>query len=180
MFTILFGTRHLDATERHEGMVAAIAFESVIKLLAFLAVGLFVTYGMFGGFADLFERAAAAPELARLLHLDASRAGTWAALTLLSVLAFILLPRQFQIIVVENVYASHLRRAVLLFHLYLVLITIFLLYTSWNRAMADSGLLQGDGRLAFGAQWQGGDNGCLSGDPPCVRSGPHAIDGRHV
>jgi Na+/proline symporter len=60
LFTILFGTRHLDATERHEGMVAAIAFESVVKLLAFLAVGLFVTYGMFGGFSDLFERAAAA------------------------------------------------------------------------------------------------------------------------
>ena len=127
MFTILFGTRHLDATERHEGMVAAIAFESVIKLLAFLAVGLFVTYGMFGGFADLFERAAAAPELARLLHLDASRAGTWAALTLLSGLAIILLPRQFQIIVVENVDESHLRRAVWLFPLYLVLINIFVL-----------------------------------------------------
>jgi Na+/proline symporter len=55
VFTILFGTRHLDATERHEGMVAAIAFESVVKLLAFLAVGLFVTYGMFGGFSDLFS-----------------------------------------------------------------------------------------------------------------------------
>ena len=141
MFTILFGTRHLDATERHEGMVAAIAFESVIKLLAFLAVGLFVTYGMFGGFADLFERAAAAPELARLLHLDASRAGTWAALTLLSGLAIILLPRQFQIIVVENVDESHLRRAVWLFPLYLVLINIFVL------PLALGGLLyfQGEG-----------------------------------
>jgi Na+/proline symporter len=68
LFTILFGTRHLDATERHEGMVAAVAFESVVKLLAFLAVGLFVTYGMFGGFSELFQRAAASPELARLLQ----------------------------------------------------------------------------------------------------------------
>ena len=56
-FTILFGTRHLDATERHEGMVAAVAFESVVKLLAFLAVGLFVCYGLFDGMADLFARA---------------------------------------------------------------------------------------------------------------------------
>ena len=58
-FTILFGTRHLDATEHHEGMVAAIAFESLVKLLAFLAVGVFVTFGMYDGFGDLFARAAA-------------------------------------------------------------------------------------------------------------------------
>ena len=56
-FTILFGTRHLDATERHEGLVAAIAFESVVKLLAFIAVGVFVTFFMYDGFADIFERA---------------------------------------------------------------------------------------------------------------------------
>ena len=57
VFAILFGTRHLDAAERHEGLVAAIAFESIIKLVAFLAVGLFVTYGLYNGFADLFEKA---------------------------------------------------------------------------------------------------------------------------
>src|SRR5574342_1274004 len=49
-FTILFGTRHLDAAEHHEGMVAAIAFESIVKLVAFVAVGLFVTYGIYAGF----------------------------------------------------------------------------------------------------------------------------------
>lgn len=54
-FTIVFGTRHLDATERHEGMVAAIALESGVKLVAFLAVGLYVTYGIYDGFADIFE-----------------------------------------------------------------------------------------------------------------------------
>ena len=127
VFTILFGTRHLDATERHEGMVAAVAFESVVKLAAFLAVGVFVTYGMFGGLSDLFQRAAAAPELARLLQMDSSRAGTWTALILLSGLAIIFLPRQFQIIVVENVDEAHLKRAVWLFPLYLVAINIFVL-----------------------------------------------------
>ena len=60
-FTIAFGTRKLDVSERHEGLVAAIAFESVVKLVAFLCVGLFVTFGIFGGFGDLFERAAAVP-----------------------------------------------------------------------------------------------------------------------
>ena len=63
-FTVLFGTRHLDATERHEGMVAAIAFESMVKLLAFLAVGVFVTFGMYHGFGDIFERALGTAELA--------------------------------------------------------------------------------------------------------------------
>src|SRR5213075_3495400 len=60
-FTIAFGTRHLDAAEHHQGMVAAIAFESLVKLLAFLAVGVFVTFGIYDGFGDLFGRAAAEP-----------------------------------------------------------------------------------------------------------------------
>jgi Na+/proline symporter/nitrogen-specific signal transduction histidine kinase len=140
LFTIWFGTRHLDATERHEGMVAAIAFESVVKLVAFIAVGLFVTYGMFGGFSDLFQRAAASPELARLLQLDAGRAGAWTAMILLSGLAIIFLPRQFQIIVVENVDESHLKRAVWLFPLYLLLINIFVL------PLALGGLIYFDGQ----------------------------------
>ena len=140
LFTILFGTRHLDATERHEGMVAAVAFESVVKLVAFLAVGVFVTYGMFGGLSDLFQQAAARPELARLLQLDSSRAGTWTALILLSGLAILFLPRQFQIIVVENVDEAHLKRAVWLFPLYLVLINLFVL------PLALGGLLHFDGQ----------------------------------
>ena len=127
LFSILFGTRHLDATERHEGMVAAVAFESVVKLFAFVAVGLFVTYGMFGGFSDLFQKASASANLSRLLQLDSGRAETWTSLILLSGLAIIFLPRQFQIIVVENVDEAHLKRAVWLFPLYLLLINIFVL-----------------------------------------------------
>ncbi|MBL8428393.1 MAG: histidine kinase [Dechloromonas sp.] len=140
LFSILFGTRHLDATERHEGMVAAVAFESVVKIVAFMAVGIFVTYGMFGGLGDLFQRAAASADLGRLLQLDSSRAGTWTALIILSGLAIIFLPRQFQIIVVENVDESHLKRAVWLFPLYLLLINIFVL------PLALGGLLHFDGQ----------------------------------
>ncbi len=128
-FTILFGTRHLDATERHEGMVAAIAFESVVKLLAFTAVGLFVTFGIYHGIGDIFARARAVPDLARLLGLGGSSgsASGWFALTLLSMLSTLLLPRQFHIAVVENVDETHLRRAVWLFPLYLLLINLFVL-----------------------------------------------------
>src|SRR5260221_8964507 len=66
-FTILFGTRHLDAAEHHEGMVAAIAFESMVKLIAFLAVGVWVSWGLYNGFGDIFARAAAKPELESML-----------------------------------------------------------------------------------------------------------------
>ena len=125
-FTILFGTRHIDATEHHEGMVAAIAFESVVKLMAFLAVGVFVTFGLFDGFGDLFGRAAQVPELAPLLTLEGSGAN-WLPLTLLAMLAMICLPRQFQIIVVENVDERHLVKAMWLLPLYLLLINIFVL-----------------------------------------------------
>ena len=104
-FTILFGTRHLDAAEHHEGMVAAIAFESLVKLLAFLAVGLFVTYGMYDGVGDIFARARADPELSRLLTPLEGVAGgyaSWVWLTILSMLAIMFLPRQFQVAVIEN------------------------------------------------------------------------------
>ncbi|CAN7701381.1 sensor histidine kinase [Variovorax sp. LjRoot290] len=135
-FTIAFGTRHLDTTERHEGMVAAIAVESVVKLLAFLAVGVFVTWHLFDGPADLFGRAAARPELGRLLSLGNTggataatgfAGGQWFALTLLAMLSVIFLPRQFQMMVVENVDERHLRRATWAFPLYLLLINLFVL-----------------------------------------------------
>ena len=129
-FTMMFGARHLDSTERHEGMVAAIAFESVVKLVAFLAVGLFVTFGLFAGPQDLFAQARAVPELARLFRLDAAGAfpyAQWAGLTLLAMLSVILLPRQFQVMVVENVNEDHLRRAVWVFPLYMLLINLFVL-----------------------------------------------------
>ncbi|PKO62326.1 MAG: histidine kinase, partial [Betaproteobacteria bacterium HGW-Betaproteobacteria-18] len=129
-FTMVFGARHLDSAERHEGMVAAIAFESVVKLIAFLAVGLFVVYGLFNGLADLFTRAHAVPDLAKLLRLEQGGSFAWTqwfALTLLSMLSVIFLPRQFQVMVVENVRESHLRRAVWVFPLYLLAINLFVL-----------------------------------------------------
>lgn len=127
-FTIFFGTRHLDATERHEGMVAAIAFESLVKLVAFLVVGAWVTYGLFDGFADIVTRAAERPELARLFTLgETTGYGTFFWLTVLSMLAFLLLPRQWQVAVVENVDERHVRTAMWVFPLYLLLINLFVL-----------------------------------------------------
>ncbi|MGF1642722.1 MAG: ATP-binding protein [Thiotrichales bacterium] len=129
-FTIVFGTRHLDSTERHEGMVAAIAFESIVKLVAFLAVGLFVVYGMYAGFGDIFSRVVADDALKGLLSFDQGAKFAypqWFALTLLAMLSVIFLPRQFQVMVVENVDERHLKRAVWVFPLYLLLINLFVL-----------------------------------------------------
>ncbi|MGI4739854.1 MAG: ATP-binding protein [Janthinobacterium lividum] len=129
VFTILFGVRSVEATERHEGMVLAVALESLVKLLAFLLVGVFVTFGLFGGFADVFDQAATQPALRQLFTLPG--AGTsgaeWLTLLLLSMAAVLLLPRQFQVAVVENVDEDHLRKAMWLFPLYLLVINLFVL-----------------------------------------------------
>jgi Na+/proline symporter/nitrogen-specific signal transduction histidine kinase len=130
LFTILFGTRHLYAAEHHEGMVAAIAFESLVKLLAFLAVGAYVTFGIYDGFADIFSRAAAEPALAPLLTPLEGVAGgyaNWIWLTVLSMFAILLLPRQFQVTVIENTDERHLRKAIWLFPLYMLAINVFVL-----------------------------------------------------
>ncbi|MBJ6145413.1 sensor histidine kinase [Siccationidurans sp. BT559] len=129
VFTILFGVRSVEATERHEGIVLAVALESLVKLLAFLVLGGFVTFGLFHGFADVFNQAAAQPALARLftLHGAGTSSAEWFTLLVLSMSAVLLLPRQFQVAVVENVAEDHLRKAMWLFPLYLLIINIFVL-----------------------------------------------------
>ncbi|MGA8050607.1 MAG: sensor histidine kinase [Burkholderiales bacterium] len=129
-FTIAFGTRHLYAAEHHHGMVAAIAFESLVKLLAFLAVGAWVTFGIYDGFADVFSRAAADPNLSPMLTPLEGVAGgysSWVWLTILSMLAIMFLPRQFQVTVIENVDEKHLSKAIWLFPAYMLAINVFVL-----------------------------------------------------
>ncbi|MDO7886371.1 sensor histidine kinase [Hymenobacter cheonanensis] len=129
VFTVLFGVRSVEATERHEGVVLAVALESLVKLLAFLLLGGFVTFGLFGGFADLFNQAAAEPALRQLFTFrSAGTSGAeWLTLLVLSMSAVLLLPRQFQVAVVENVDENHLRKAMWLFPLYLLVINVFVL-----------------------------------------------------
>lgn len=124
LFTILFGTRNLDVTEHHRGMVLAIAFESLVKLLAFLAVGAFVTYGLYNGFGDLFDQAKANPELESFW----AETVNWPAMmtqTGLAMIAIICLPRQFHVTVVENIEPKDLRLARWVFPAYLILAALF-------------------------------------------------------
>src|SRR6516225_2468248 len=126
LFAILFGTRKIDTSERHEGIVAAIAFESIVKLVSFVAVGVFAGLVLFDGFGYIFARAAARPELARLFDFGGSYAAIdWIGLTFLAMAAIVCLPRQFQVMVVENVDERHLDRALWLFPAYLIAINLF-------------------------------------------------------
>jgi len=128
LFVIVFGTRHVDATEQHHGMVTAVALESLVKLAAFLAVGVFVVWTLFDGPADLFGKAADTVRGARLLDFGTElTSGRFWALTALAAAAIVCLPRQFQVCVVENTQEEHLKRAAWIFPLYLVAINIFVL-----------------------------------------------------
>jgi Na+/proline symporter/signal transduction histidine kinase len=139
LFTIAFGARRLDPTERHQGMVVAMAVESVVKLVAFLAAGIFITYFMFNGFSDIFHRLAESP-VKKLLYADESATSfylTWTTYLILAMSAILFLPRQFHIAVVENFDENHIRTAMWIFPLYMLLINIFVF------PIAIGGLLQG-------------------------------------
>ena len=123
-FAVLFGTRHIDATEHQDGLMLAIAAESIVKLFAFLAVGVFVTFIMFDGPGHLFARAMEHERIAAVLTRE-PQLGNLIAMTLLSLFAIVLLPRQFHVTVVENNNETEVRRAAWLFPLYLVLINLF-------------------------------------------------------
>ncbi|HEX9707895.1 MAG TPA: PAS-domain containing protein [Steroidobacteraceae bacterium] len=138
LFAILFGTRHVDATEHHPGMMLAVAFESVVKLAAFIAVGAFVTWGLFDGFADIARQAAASPELAAT-RAQQSTASHYLSLAVLGFFAIFCLPRQFHVAVVENSGPQDLRMARWMFPLYLVAISVFML------PIANAGLIRGTG-----------------------------------
>ncbi|MBO23474.1 MAG: hybrid sensor histidine kinase/response regulator [Rhodospirillaceae bacterium] len=126
VFSIMFGTRNIDVTEHHQGMMLAIAFESIVKLVAFLAAGIFVTFFMFDGIGDLASRARATGYVAERFAVDID-ASKWVTITLLSLTAIICLPRQFHVAVVENADERELRTAAWLFPTYLVAINIFVI-----------------------------------------------------
>ncbi len=139
VFTIILGIRRLDATERHPGLIMAVAVECLVKLVAFLAAGIFVTYFMFDGFGDIFghipENMAAG--LVKAWTTDQSSPVMWMTYLILAMSAIMFLPRQFHVSVVENFDEKHIRTAIWLFPLYMLLINIFVF------PIAISGLLKG-------------------------------------
>lgn len=122
-FTILFGVRHVEASEQHRGMMLAIAIESLVKLCALLAGGVFIVWSIFDGPSALLAQARDIPAASHMLNPEVD--ANWLALTVLSGFAFLCLPRQFHVAVVEHDHPKSLITARWMFPLYLVLINIF-------------------------------------------------------
>jgi Na+/proline symporter/nitrogen-specific signal transduction histidine kinase len=120
LFTVLFGTRNLDANERHDGVVMAIAVEAVVKLLALVAVGLFVVWGIAGGVGPVMEMISQSE-----IAVWQVSSGRWAGLMFLSAAALLTLPRMFQVLVVENEDERHLATASWAFPAYLMAMSFF-------------------------------------------------------
>ena len=140
VFTIVFGVRRLDPTERHPGIVMVLAVMSILKLAAFLAAGAFVTFGLFHGFNDILGRLASSETYSTLLSLTGGKTAdylNWMTILILSMSAIMFLPRQFHVTVVENADEGHLRTAMWLFPLYLLAINVFVV------PIAAGGLLTG-------------------------------------
>ena len=158
VFAVLFGTRHIDATEHQNGLMLAIAVESLVKLVAFVAVGVFVTFVMFDGPVALFTQAMERSDTAAILTHE-SQIGTLVTMTLLSFVAIVLLPRQFHVTVVENNNESEIRKAAWLFPLYLILINLFVApiaiagLLTFPRGNVDSDMFVLALPLAAGSQW---------------------------
>jgi len=126
LFAILFGTRQVVSSENHHGLVLAIAFESLVKLVAFVAVGLYVTYGLGDGFAAAYRQALALPQVSQALS-DAGWQLGFLTQTMLAMSAVLCLPRQFQVAVVESSAPADLHTARWLFPAYVGLISLFVL-----------------------------------------------------
>ncbi|NVK43025.1 MAG: sodium:solute symporter [Oceanospirillaceae bacterium] len=138
IFTILFGARRLDPTERHPGMVTVLAVECLVKLVAFIAIGLFVTLSVFGGVGELTERLFEGDlQHLTLVHSDHGNGFTWLTFIVLSFAGVQLLPRQFHVAVVENPDQRYIKTAMWVFPLYLILINLFVL------PIAGAGLVSG-------------------------------------
>ncbi|KAB0666709.1 SpoIIE family protein phosphatase [Oryzomonas japonica] len=167
VFSIIFGARRLASSERHEGLIAAVAFESLVKLVSLLGVGIFVTYYLFDGFDDIFTRFhAVRPELFERLFTFGGASndpGYIPSFTMLfmSMAAIMLLPRQFHVMVIENSDEKHITKAMWLFPAYLFLINLFVMpialggiLTTGNSTGADFfvinvPLLSGHGTIAL-------------------------------
>ena len=138
IFTIIFGVRRLDPTERHDGMVLALAAECGVKLVSLLIAGVFVTYFLYDGFTDIFQRLAQSPHH-NVLSFGGGAAPyqMWGTYLLLAMSASLFLPRQFHVAVVENPNPDFICSAMWIFPVYMLLINLFVV------PFAAAGLLEG-------------------------------------
>ncbi|MCM8856368.1 MAG: histidine kinase [Candidatus Thiodiazotropha sp.] len=131
VFAILFGARHSTSRDKHRGLVLAIAFESMVKLVAMMVIGLTTLFGVFGGFDGLSQWLSEHPESLDRLY-QPVREGPWSTLLLLAFAAAFLLPRQFHMLFTENLDPKALRIASWGFPLFLLLINLPIPLILWG------------------------------------------------
>jgi Na+/proline symporter len=133
LFASFYGTRYVDATEKRKGIVTAVALESAIKLFFFLLLGIYVTYFVFDGFQDIYNQASVLEGFKEKNTVHGLEGGmNWLMYCVLSLFAIFLLPRQFHMSVVENNRERHVRTAIWIFPLYLLLFNIFVYPIAWG------------------------------------------------
>ena len=139
VFAAFYGTQRTDASEKHRGIVVSAAFESILKLVFFLVIGIYVTFYLFDGTDDIYNKTSLTPNFESLTKMNGLESGVnWFFMMMLSFMAIFLLPRQFQVSVVENSREKHLKKAIWLFPLYLLLFNVFVIFIAWG------------GKLTFG------------------------------
>ena len=133
LFASYYGTKYVDASEKRRGIVTAVAMESILKLVFFLIVGIYVTCFVFDGFDDIYQKAAVLKDFDKKNTIGGITNGiNWFFLCILSMFAIFLLPRQFHTAIVENNKESHIRTAIWLFPLYLLLFNLFVFPIAWG------------------------------------------------
>lgn len=133
IFSSYYGTRYVDASEKRLGIISAVAVESFLKLIFFVILGLFVTYGIFNGFDDIYIQASKLEDFARKNTFNGLEGSfNWMLTSLLSMSAIFLLPRQFHTTIIENRKEKHLKTAIWLFPLYLLIFNFFVFPIAWG------------------------------------------------
>lgn len=133
LFSSYYGTRYVDASEKRKGIVTVVALESVLKLVFFVFVGIYVTYFVFDGFEDIYQKASVLENFAAKNTIGGlPQALNWFLLCVLSMFAIFLLPRQFQMSVIENNKEKHINTALWLFPLYLLIFNVFVYPIAWG------------------------------------------------
>ena len=143
LFTLVFGFRKLEQTERHPGMMIVVAIQSIIKLAAFLIAGVFVTYYLFHGFGDIFTQIKQNEALTSAITANKPSISLFISYIIIGMFAFLLLPRDFHMAIVENSDERHIRTGAWGVSAYMLLITLFVF------PIAMAGMLKGyDSSLA--------------------------------
>jgi len=132
IFAAIFGTQATDASEKRRGIIFSVALESFIKILFFTIIGIYITYFLFDGTIDIVHQFKDEEQFSSLITLGGFEDGfNWFFTIMLSFIAIFLLPRQFQVAVLENNREKHLKTAIWLFPFYILVFNIFVIFIAW-------------------------------------------------